>query len=190
MQLFWITIIIQIIVLVVSIIYYLFRGNRFALFVLIADLCTITYTYFTEYENFPWTKEIYSFAQVDYSATGYNEGRYYGGWEDEYPQGYGRLTYNHFIDDKFYSIIDMDGAHRAMYYEGEFDHGSRVGYGTVVYEDGYKDEGEFYGKWEPGKIVFEGRRWKDDIYYANLKIVARDAISADDIYETEYGLTE
>jgi hypothetical protein len=67
---------------------------------------------------------------------------------------------------------------------------SRVGYGTVVYESGYKDEGEFYGKWETGKIVFEGRRWKDEKYYANLKKVARDAISADDIYETEYRITE
>lgn len=190
MLLYWIILTIQIIILVVSIVVYVNKKQWFALFILIADICSITLTYFTQYEKFPWTKEIYYFAQVDYSATGYNEGRYYGGWEDEYPQGYGRLTYNHFVDDKFYAIIDVDGAHRAIYYEGEFDHGSRVGHGTVVYESGYKDEGEFYGKWEPGKIVFEGRRWKDEKYYANLKIIARDAISADDIYETEYWLTE
>ena len=93
---FWLLLTVKIIVLIISILVYADKNHWFALFVLIADICSITITNFSEYENFPWTKEIYSFAQVDYFATGYNKGRYYGEWEDEYPQGYGRLRYNHF----------------------------------------------------------------------------------------------
>ncbi|MCM1221540.1 MAG: hypothetical protein NC548_44385 [Lachnospiraceae bacterium] len=141
---------------------------------------------FSEYESFPWTNKILRFAQVEYSANGYNEGKYYGGWEDEYPQGFGRLTYKHFVNEKFYSIDDSAGKHRAQYYESEFEHGWRVGQGTVVYDASHKDIGTFYGKWEPGKTVFEGTRWKDDKYYAKLTIVATDAIHAEDIYETDH----
>lgn len=190
MLLFWLALIVEVMALVVPAILHIKKKEWAALFVLTADLLAITVTYFSEYENFPWTKRIYFFAQVEYSANGYNEGNYYGGWEEEYPQGVGRLTYNHFVDEKFYSIIDSSGTHRAKYYEGEFEHGWRVGQGMVVYDGGYKDVGVFYGKWEPGKTVFEGVRWKDDTYYVNLKIVAKDAINADNIYETDHWLLE
>ena len=190
MLLFWITLIVEAVVLVISAIVYAKKKEWFSLFILIADLLVIFCTYFTEYENYPWTKKIFCFAQIEYSANGYNEGNYYGGWENEYPQGFGRLTYKHFVDEKFYAIIDSTGVHKALYYEGELEHGWRVGQGMVLYDGGYKDIGTFYGKWELGKTVFEGVRWKDDKYYVNLKIVAKDAISADDIYETDYWLTE
>lgn len=182
----YIALIIQITILVVSYRKYSKEKNYFALFVLLGDLATIGVTYFSGYENFLWTKEIYFFAPVKYSANGYNEGDYYGGWEDEYPQGYGRITYNHFVDEQYYSINDSDGTHKAIYYEGNFEHGRRMGEGVVVYEDGYKDVGTFYGKWEADKLVFEGTRWKDDKYYAKLKIIAKDTVSGEDIYETDH----
>lgn len=190
MYLFWTIFIIQTIVLIVSAVYYMSTKKWLALFFLIADLVTIPGNYFSKYANFPWTKEIFFFAPVDYAASGYNEGKYYGGWENEYPQGYGRLTYDHFVDGKYYALIGSDGDHKALYYEGGFDHGWRIGQGTVVYEDGYKDVGIFYGKWESGKTVFEGTRWKGDMHYVRIRVVARDAVSADDIYETDYWLTK
>lgn len=190
MLLYWMTLVVEVIVLVTAAIVYAKTKQWFALFLLIADPFIIATTYFTEYENLPWTKTIFPFAQVEYSASGYNEGKYYGGWEDEYPQGFGRLTYKHFVDEKFYSIVDSQGTYKAIYYEGEFDHGWRRGQGTVVYQGGYKDVGTFYGKWEPGKTVFEGTRWKDDTHYVRLKIVAKDGISGDDIYETDHWLTK
>ncbi len=190
MLFFWIALIIEAVVLVVSVIVYSKEKKWFALFLLFADLAAISYTYFSEYENFSWTKTIYRFAQVEYSANGYNEGKYYGGWEDEYPQGFGRLTYKHFVDEQFYSIGDSEGSYRAQYYEGEFEHGWRVGQGIVVYDGGYKDVGVFYGKWEPGKTVFKGTRWKDDELYVNLEIIAQDAIHANNHYETDHWLTK
>ena len=60
----------------------------------------------------------------------------------------------------------------------------------VVYDGGYKDIGVFYGKWEPGKTVFKGTRWKDDELYVKLEIVAKDTIYADDKYETDHWLTK
>ena len=182
MLLYWVTLIVEVIVLVTAAIAYAYDKKWFPLFLLIADPFIIATTYFTEYEHLPWTKTIFSFAQVEYSASGYNEGKYYGGWEDEYPQGFGRLTYTHFVDEEFYSITNSEGTYRAIYYEGEFDHGWRKGQGTVVYEGGYKEEGTFYGKWEPGKTVFEGTRWKDDTYEGKLKIIVRDGINADVIF--------
>lgn len=190
MLLFWIPLIAETLVLVISVIVYAKKKEWLALLLLIADPFVIIAAYFAEYENFPWTKTIFPFAQVEYSANGYNEGDYYGGWEDEYPQGFGRLTYKHFVDEEFYSITDSEGVYKAKYYEGEFEYGWRVGQGTVVYDGGYKDVGTFYGKWEPGKMVFDGTRWKDDRYYVNLKIIARDAINADDVYETDQWLIE
>lgn len=146
---------------------------------LMCDLLSIVVVYFQNYDEYPWTKEIYEFATVDYSANGYNEGEYYGGWEDEYPQGFGRLTYRHFIDEKYYTIEDDEGViHQALYYEGEFDHGRRVGQGTVVYEGGFMDVGTFYGRWEPGKTVFVGTRWQNDNRYLDLEIVAINGVDA------------
>ena len=190
MWLFLLMLIIEAAILVTSVVVYTRRRDWFALFVLIADICAIVGTYFSRYEDFPWTTEIYSFAQVKYSATEYNEGNYYGGWEDEYPQGKGRLTYRHFVDNRFYAITDEAGRHKALYYEGEFDKGWRVGQGVMVYDGDYKDVGTFYGKWEAGKLVFEGTRWKDDKYYLPLRIFARDSVSADDRYGTDHWLVK
>ena len=141
-------------------------------------------SYFSFYSELPWTHYIFSFAPVEYSASGYNEGEYYGGWEVEYPQGYGKLTYKHFVDKKYNAINDDQGVHKALYYEGEFIEGWRHGQGKTVYEDGYIDEGAYYGKWEAGRIVFEGKRYNGNGQYAMLTIEAIDAINGKDIYST------
>ncbi len=90
------------------------------------------------------------------------------------PQGRGRLTYTHFVDRKYYSIEDSDGIHKAIYYEGDFEYGIRMGQGSVVYEEGYYDEGEFFDDWEPEKVVFIGKRYKKNEdgtkSYTNLTI--------------------
>lgn len=70
MLFFWITLIIEVVVFVISAVVYAKKKKWFALFLLLADLAAISYTYFSEYENFPWTKTIYRFAQVEYSANG------------------------------------------------------------------------------------------------------------------------
>lgn len=187
MALFWTGLIVEIIIFLVSTVYYKKRKQWFSLVILVADLLAIVTTYFQKYEEFPWTTYIYRFAQIDYSASGYNEGKYYGGWEDEYPQGKGRLTYNHFIDNKFYSINYEGTAYKAEYYDGEFDKGWRSGQGTVVYEGGFKDEGTFYGEWITGKTVFIGKRWlQNDQYncYAELELVATGSTTANDNYIT------
>lgn len=167
----------------------LFRSLRkkdlSSVLLLVCDLLSIVVVYFQNYDEYPWTKEIYKFATIDYSANGFNEGEYYGGWEDEYPQGFGRLTYRHFIDDTYYTITYQGETYRALYYEGEFDHGWRVGQGTVVYEGGFRDEGTFYGKWEPGKIVFRGKRWLNDDRYLELEIEAITGVKAYDHYDPE-----
>lgn len=170
---------VQTIVLLYALFRYWQKQDMLSLILIVCDLLSIVLVYFQYYDEYPWTKEIYKCAPVDYSATGYNEGEYYGGWEDEYPQGFGRLTYRHFIDGKYYTIEDDEGEiHRALYYEGEFDHGWRVGQGTVVYEGGFRDVGTFYGRWEPGKTVFVGTRWQNDDRCLNLEIVAINGVDA------------
>ncbi len=177
--------IIQTVIFIGALIYFLYKKDLSSVLLLVCDLLSIVVVYFQNYEEYPWTKEIYEFATVDYTATGYNEGEYYGGWEDEYPQGFGRLTYRHFIDDKYYSIKYQGEIYRALYYEGEFDHGWRVGQGTVVYEGGFRDEGIFYGKWETGKIVFVGRRWLNDDQYLELEMEAINGVDAKDHYDPQ-----
>lgn len=90
----------------------------------------------------------------------YNEGMYVGEWSNGKPHGWGKLTYDGFEDGKFYSITGEDGTTRkAIFYEGNFVDGYRVGYGTVEYEGGYVEEGTFSGLWQAGKLIFEGKRW-------------------------------
>ena len=170
----------QTLIFIWGLFHFLRKKDMSSVLLLVCDLLTIVVVYFQNYEEYPWTKQIYRFAPIDYLANGFNEGEYYGGWEDEYPQGYGRLTYKHFIDEKFYSITYQGVTYLAEYYEGEFDHGWRVGQGTVVYEGGFRDEGIFYGKWEPGKIVFSGKRWLNDDRYIELEIEAINGADAID----------
>lgn len=175
----------QTIIFIWALVHSIRKKDMSSILLLVCDLLTIVVVYFQSYEEYPWTKKIYSWASIDYLANGYNEGEYYGGWEDEYPQGFGRLTYRHFTDEKFYSITYQGVTYRAEYYEGEFNHGWRMGQGTVVYEGGFRDEGIFYGKWEPGKLVFAGKRWLNDDCYVELEIEAVNGIDAIDHYKSE-----
>lgn len=116
-----------------------------------------------------------------YWKTNYINGWYEGRWYNNHPNGWGKLTYDK--SNKYHYTI---GDNKAMYYEGGFSDGLRYGYGTVVYENGYKDEGTFYGLWQKGKIVFKGKRWLiNDTYngYWPITITAESSTSAD----TEYG---
>lgn len=116
----------------------------------------------------------------------YNEGWYVGEWNDGQPNGYGRLTYDDFSDGKYYSLDFETYECKALYYEGQFSDGYRYGEGTVVYENGYKDEGTFYGSWQNDKIVFQGKRWLiNDQYngYWPITIIASGTSSSN----IEYG---
>ena len=197
MGLFYFNLIISIILFFVSVIYYAVTKQKFSLVVTLFDIFIIAGTYFSKYEQFSWTHEIYKFSTVEIKVSDYVEGDYYGEWKigedgDGYPQGKGRLTYTHFIDRKFYSLKDSEGVHKAIYYEGEFDYGRRMGHGIVVYEGGYYDEGEFFGDWEPGKVVFVGKRYKENEdgtkKYTNVTITAINGITGRDDYNPEYWL--
>lgn len=100
-------------------------------------------------------------------GNGYNEGLYTGEWHNGMPNGWGRLDYIDYNGDgKFYKFFYDDKAYNALYYEGNFSDGARWGNGTVVYEEGWKEEGTFFGAWEAGKKVFEGKVWhKDGLHY-------------------------
>lgn len=149
----------------------------------IGSLFGIAVTVIGMYHTLPITKYIPPFAPVEYHGSGFNEGFYYGFWNDGMPQGLGHLKYNNFSDGETYSL-EIDGhQYRAIYYEGEFDKGYRVGKGTVYYEGGYRDEGTFYGIWSEGKKVFEGKRWLTNDtydYYYELEVWATGPITADD----------
>lgn len=119
--------------------------------------------------------------------TDYVEGYYYGEILEGVLNGKGRLVYiksDADDDDKQYTIEYNGGFYEAIYYDGYFKDGWRDGEGTVVYEGGFKDVGEFYGKWEAGKTVFDGIRYMNDEYKADLEIVAVSADSARDNYRT------
>lgn len=102
-----------------------------------------------------------TYVSCHYKSGPYNEGMYEGEWSSGKPHGWGKLTYDGFEDGKFYSITGEDGTTlKAKFYEGNFVDGYRVGYGTVEYEGGYVEEGTFSGLWQPGKLIFEGKRWR------------------------------
>lgn len=101
-----------------------------------------------------------------YKYGNYNEGWYEGEWSNGKPNGKGKLTYDGFDDGKYYSLPVGNVKYKALYYEGNFHDGWRYGTGTVVYEDGWKQEGTFYGLWTAGQKCFEGRVWhKDGVRY-------------------------
>ena len=105
------------------------------------------------------------------------------------PQGWGHLEYYNFSDGETYSLNIGDHQYCAIYYEGIFDKGYRVGQGIVLYEGGYKDDGTFYGIWSEGKKVFEGKRWLiNDTYncYYELEIWATGPVTANDKQLTDW----
>lgn len=114
-----------------------------------------------------------------YANGPYNEGMYEGEWSNGKPHGWGKIIYDGFEDNLFYSIRDSDGTVlKALSYEGNFVNGFRNGYGTVTYERGYKEEGEFNGVWVAGKIIFAGKLWyKDEGYWPATK-TATSAVEA------------
>ena len=101
-----------------------------------------------------------------YWGNDYNEGWYEGEWSNGKPNGYGKLTYSDFEDGKYYSLSVGSAEYKALYYEGGLRDGWRYGTGKVVYEDGWREEGTYYGAWTAGHKVFEGKLWhRDGVQY-------------------------
>ena len=120
-------------------------------------------------------------------GTGYNEGVYTGDWRGGMPNGWGRLDYiDYNKDEKFYKFLYGGEIFHALYYEGNFSDGARYGSGVVVYEDGWKEEGTFYGAWEAGKKVFEGKVWyKDGSLYLEGYLTATSSTEAEWTWYTD-----
>lgn len=109
-----------------------------------------------------------------YQGSNYNEGWYEGEWSNGKPNGYGKITYDDFEDGKYYSLSVDNSEYKALYYEGGFQDGTRYGTGKVVYEEGWREEGTYYGTWTAGKKVFEGRIYhKDGVHYLEGYLTAK-----------------
>lgn len=116
--------------------------------------------------------------------TFYNRGFYTGYMLNGMPEGEGVLVYPN--DDEYnYTLSVGDDVFKALRYEGEFHEGWRFGEGIVYYEGDYRDEGEFYGKWEPAKRVFSGRRWHGDNYYLEVNVFSKTGVDSWDDYTTD-----
>lgn len=118
-----------------------------------------------------------------YWKTNYINGWYEGEWNNGHPNGWGKLTYD-LSDNADHYTLDNN---KALYYEGEFADGLRCGCGTVVYENGYKDEGTFYGCWQDGKVVFKGKRWLINDTYNGYWPITITASGTSTEYPPEYG---
>ena len=120
-------------------------------------------------------------------GSGYNEGVYSGEWSNHAPNGFGKLEYIDYNGDgKFYQFFYENKAYKALYYEGYFSNGARYGAGTVVYEGGWKEEGTYYGAWEPGKKVFEGKVfYANGAYYLEGYLTATSAINGEWTWTTK-----
>lgn len=70
----------------------------------IGSILGIIVTVIGMYHTLPITKYIFSFAPIEYHGSGYNEGYYYGFWNDGMPQGHGHLEYYNFSDGETYSV--------------------------------------------------------------------------------------
>lgn len=179
----WILTVIQAVIAIVLLRVFLKAKDKHGTLGQIGSILGIIVTIIGMYHTLPVTKLIFPFAPVEYHGSGYNEGFYYGLWNDGMPQGWGHLEYYNFSDGKTYSLNVDNHEYRAIYYEGMFDKGYRVGQGIVLYEGGYKDEGTFYGIWSEGKKVFEGKRWLiNDTYncYYELETWATGPVTAND----------
>lgn len=182
----WILVLGQIVIIIFLFIKAIKRKKSDDILGLVKDIFGIFLTIITLYPTLPITKYIFPFAPIKYNPTPYVEGFYYGFWKDGMPQGYGRLTYDGFADEQYYSLNVEGQSYKALYYEGEFNRGNRSGKGVVVYEAGFKDEGIFNGPWADGIIVFEGKRWFiKDTYngYYDVVVTATSGITSD----TDYG---
>lgn len=153
------------------------------------SLFGIAVTILTLQPNYNLWGQIPWFLPTEYHKGPYNEGWYYGGWRDGVPQGEGTLTYDFFGDGTYYSIFADGQERKALSYKGEFDQGYRNGEGTVTYEDGYRDEGTFYGVWTAGKLIFRGKRWlTTETFngYRELEIYATGAETAEEHWLGEW----
>lgn len=185
----WLLVVIEAIIAIALLWAYIMAKNNHGIWGQIGSILGIVVTVISMYHTLPITKYIFPFAPIEYHGSGYNEGYYYGFWNDGMPQGHGHLQYYNFSDGKTYSINLGEHAYRAIYYDGEFDKGYRFGKGTVVYEGGYMDEGTFYGIWSEGKKVFEGKRWLiNDTYncYYEVEVWATGPVTANDIPLTDW----
>lgn len=119
-----------------------------------------------------------------YWKTNYINGWYEVEWNNNHPNGWSNLTYDE--SNKYRYTI---GDNKAISYEGEFLDGLRYGYGTVVYENGYKDEGTFYGWWQDGKIIFKGKRWLINDTYNEYWPITITATGTSTSAPPDYGIT-
>ena len=123
-------------------------------------------------------EDIPSYVSCEYWGSDYNEGWYEGQWKNGRPNGFGKLIYTDFADGKYYSLNYSDGSQAiASFYEGCFVDGARVGSGKVVYDNGWWEEGTYYGTYQPGKVVFEGKLWKENKGYWPTTLTATSSTS-------------
>lgn len=133
------------------------------------------------YANSTTSTEGFSTSQ-HYWHSDYIEGWYEGDWNGS-PNGYGKLTYDDFEDGAYYALYFTDGSQcKALSYEGRFENGMRSGEGTVIYEGGWKDQGVYYGQWEPNKVVFEGKRWYGDSGYWPVTTISTSSTAATETF--------
>lgn len=81
-----------------------------------------------------------------YYKTEYIQGYYTGEWKNAAPNGNGTLVYS--TNSAFYNL-------GARSFSGSFIDGASHGWGKREYTDCYY-EGNWYGMYQPGKIVFDG----------------------------------
>lgn len=185
----WICFVIVAIITIKDILLHLLKIKKRSRSFWIKELATLLLTFLSLYVTSNFSIYIPKFFLREYHDGPYNEGYYYGWWKNEKPQGNGVLKYDFFDDEKYYEITVDGQKYKALYYKGEFDKGYRVGKGTVYYEGGYRDEGTFYGAWEEGKKIFEGKRWlTNDTYngYIELKMYGKSNKVADEKTQGEW----
>ena len=99
----WLLIIIEAIIAIGLLWVFFKERDKHGIWGQVGSLLGIIVTVISMYHTLPVTKYIFSFAPVEYHGSGYNEGFYYGFWNDGMPQGWGHLEYNNFSDGETYS---------------------------------------------------------------------------------------
>lgn len=100
----WILTVIQAVIAIVLLRVFLKAKDKHGTLGQIGSILGIIVTIIGMYHTLPVTKLIFPFAPVEYHGSGYNEGFYYGLWNDGMPQGWGHLEYYNFSDGKTYSL--------------------------------------------------------------------------------------